>query len=226
MNGNDLQAVLQALRAELQPAHLVEFGINLGFCAVLVALLALVVWRRFAPGRQRLALVRNLVLVALTTMVIISTVRSSLALSLGLVGALSIVRFRTPVRDPEELALLFVAITVGVGTGASQRVITALGLAAILLVLLLAHRRQAGGPADVVVSIAAGAAAPADLLDRAGELLRQYAGRVRVLQIRQEADALRGDFLADIPQQRLAECRRRLHELASSLTISLVNGDE
>ena len=41
---------------------------------------------------------------SLTTMIIITIVKSSLALSLGLVGALSIVRFRTAIKEPEELA--------------------------------------------------------------------------------------------------------------------------
>ena len=41
---------------------------------------------------------------------VILVVKSSLALSLGLVGALSIVRFRTPIKEPEELVYLFLAI--------------------------------------------------------------------------------------------------------------------
>ena len=51
--------------------------------------------------------------VMLTTLLIITIVKSSLALSLGLVGALSIVRFRTPIKEPEELAYLFIAIAIG-----------------------------------------------------------------------------------------------------------------
>lgn len=58
--------------------------------------------------------------VLLTTILIISVVKSSLALSLGLVGALSIVRFRTPIKEPEELAYLFIAIAIGLGLGANQ----------------------------------------------------------------------------------------------------------
>ena len=50
--------------------------------------------------------------VSLTTVLIITVVKSSLALSLGLVGALSIVRFRTPIKEPEELAYLFISIAV------------------------------------------------------------------------------------------------------------------
>jgi hypothetical protein len=58
------------------------------------------------------------------TFLVISVVKSSLALSLGLVGALSIVRFRTPIKDPEELVYLFLAISLGLGFGSGQIVIT------------------------------------------------------------------------------------------------------
>jgi hypothetical protein len=62
-------------------------------------------------NRSRLATIFPLM--ALTTMLIISVVKSSLALSLGLVGALSIVRFRAAIKDPEELAYIFLAISLG-----------------------------------------------------------------------------------------------------------------
>jgi len=83
----------------------------------------------------------------LTTVLVISVVKSSLALSLGLVGALSIVRFRTPVKEPEELAYLFVAIAIGLGLGADQTVITvvaALGILGVMALLGLARRDRPG----------------------------------------------------------------------------------
>jgi uncharacterized membrane protein YhiD involved in acid resistance len=64
-------------------------------------------------------------------------VKSSLALSLGLVGALSIVRFRTPIKEPEELAYLFLAIGLGVGLGADQRIGTIVAVPAILAIMLI-----------------------------------------------------------------------------------------
>ena len=63
--------------------------------------------------------------------------KSSLALSLGLVGALSIVRFRTPIKEPEELAYLFICIAMGLGLGANQTVPTLVAGPLILLVLAL-----------------------------------------------------------------------------------------
>jgi uncharacterized membrane protein YhiD involved in acid resistance len=68
----------------------------------------------------------------LTTGLVISIVKSSLALSLGLVGALSIVRFRTAIKEPEELVFLFIAIAIGLGVGADQRWAAAAGTLVIL----------------------------------------------------------------------------------------------
>jgi len=68
----------------------------------------------------------------LTTTLVISIIKSSLALSLGLVGALSIVRFRTAIKEPEELMFLFVAIAIGLGVGADQRWAAAIGVLVVL----------------------------------------------------------------------------------------------
>ena len=73
--------------------------------------------------------------ILLTTVLIITVVKSSLALSLGLVGALSIVRFRTPIKEPEELAYLFIAIAMGLGLGADQRIPTLVAGPLILIVM-------------------------------------------------------------------------------------------
>jgi hypothetical protein len=73
--------------------------------------------------------------VLLTTILIITVVKSSLALSLGLIGALSIVRFRTPVKEPEELAYLFLSIAIGLGLGANQFLATSIAAAFILAVM-------------------------------------------------------------------------------------------
>jgi len=75
--------------------------------------------------------------ILLTTVLIITVVKSSLALSLGLVGALSIVRFRTPIKEPEELAYLFLSIAMGLGLGADQAIPTLVAGPAILLVMAM-----------------------------------------------------------------------------------------
>ena len=76
------------------------------------------------------------VLSAVVFLVII-VVKSSLALSLGLVGALSIVRFRTPIKEPEELVYLFLAIAIGLGYAAGQILITTILSLSILFIVYM-----------------------------------------------------------------------------------------
>ena len=80
--------------------------------------------------------------ILLTTTLVISIVKSSLALSLGLVGALSIVRFRTPIKEPEELAYLFICIAAGLGLGANQTLPTVVAVLIILLIIYLTKNKK------------------------------------------------------------------------------------
>jgi hypothetical protein len=92
--------------------------------------------------------------IVLTTVLIITVVKSSLALSLGLVGALSIVRFRTPIKEPEELAYLFMAIAMGLGLGADQTVPTVVaGLVIMSAVALLRWARSGRESRNLYLSI-------------------------------------------------------------------------
>ena len=84
-------------------------------------------------------------IIILIMILIISIIKSSIALSLGLVGALSIVRFRTPIKESEELIYLFAAIAVGLGLGAGYIVITSLVftfIIALMLVLSLFKKKE------------------------------------------------------------------------------------
>jgi hypothetical protein len=79
-------------------------------------------------------------LLTLITILIISVVKSSLALSLGLVGALSIVRFRSAIKEPEELIYLFLALAVGLSLGADQRWPTIVAVLFIAVMLTVRDR--------------------------------------------------------------------------------------
>ncbi len=76
-------------------------------------------------------------ILCLIVFLVIVIVKSSLALSLGLVGALSIVRFRTPIKEPEDLIYLFIAIGIGLGYGSGQVMITTILILIILLVVYI-----------------------------------------------------------------------------------------
>ena len=78
---------------------------------------------------------KNFVILGIATTIIITIVKSSLALSLGLVGALSIVRFRAAIKEPEELVYLFIIIAIGLGCGAGQVKIVTSGVVFTLIII-------------------------------------------------------------------------------------------
>ena len=73
----------------------------------------------------------SLLLLPITTFVITKAISGNIALSLGMIGALSIVRFRNPVKNPFELVIFFCSITLGIASGVDIR------LGIILLVVTL-----------------------------------------------------------------------------------------
>ena len=119
-----------------------SFIINF-FCGVVLSLLIRYHYTKFGSTiTNRNDFANIFPFITLTTILIISVVKSSLALSLGLVGALSIVRFRTPIKEPEELAYLFLCIATGLGLGANQTVVTILAVILILAFLSILKKRM------------------------------------------------------------------------------------
>ena len=119
--------------------------INLILTAILSFILARIYVRYGNSLSNRKLFSKNFILIAMTTMLIITIVKSSLALSLGLVGALSIVRFRAAIKEPEELAYLFLNIAIGLGFGADQRFITLIAFSIISAAIVLKSRKSKAG---------------------------------------------------------------------------------
>ena len=84
----------------------------------------------------------SLVLLAMVTALVIRTISSNLALSLGMVGALSIVRFRTAIKEPVEIVFLFWSLAVGIVIGAGMIPLAVIGSAIIGVILLLFANRK------------------------------------------------------------------------------------
>lgn len=96
-------------------------------------------------------------LIALTmiTTVVILAVTSNVVLSLGMVGALSIVRFRTAIKEPLDIAFLFWSIAVGIVLAAGMIPLAVIGSVVIGLILLVfVNRKQHSGPYIAVLSCA------------------------------------------------------------------------
>lgn len=120
--------------------NLLDFVINL-IVATLLAWALKAFYVRFglsAANREKFAM--NFIPLALATMIVISVVQASIALSLGLVGALSIVRFRAAIKEPEELIFLFLTIAIGLVTGANKPLLALISIVLVLILLYFNYR--------------------------------------------------------------------------------------
>jgi len=107
-------------------------------CAAVLSFVVHLFYVKFSTSlSNRIEFSKNFVVLGVATCIVIMIVKSSLALSLGLVGALSIVRFRAAIKEPEELVYLFLIIAVGLGCGANQLIITAVGILFALVTILI-----------------------------------------------------------------------------------------
>jgi hypothetical protein len=121
---NQLKSFLLENLSGFSPRAIPNFIFAFIVCALLAYFLGRVYIKYGNTISNRKSFARNFILLSIATMFIITVVKSSLALSLGLVGALSIVRFRSAIKDPEELIYLFICIAIGLGCGAGLTILT------------------------------------------------------------------------------------------------------
>lgn len=104
-----------------------NFVLNL-FLTILFTLSISFLYARYGDSlSNRKSFANNYPLIGIATFLIITIIKSSLALSLGLVGALSIVRFRSAIKEPEELSYIFFTIAIALGFGSNQIYVTMIG---------------------------------------------------------------------------------------------------
>ena len=120
--------------------------------ALALGILIFLVYRRFYTGviYSRTFAVTLVGMTVLTCMVTLA-ISTNVVISLGMVGALSIVRFRTAVKDPRDLLYLFWAITTGITSGAGMYVLALIAAAIMILMIILFYSRQQRGRIYIAV---------------------------------------------------------------------------
>lgn len=217
------QTFEQFLQGQAAENPLFGFLVNM----VLAALLAFVLGRLYVRcGRSlsnRSSLAGTFVLLAVTTMLVISVVKSSLALSLGLVGALSIVRFRAAIKEPEELVYLFLAIALGLGFGANQWRVTIVAFLFVALIVLARDRFAAKDERqNLFLTVSSSDPRSVALEDVVG-ILSDHCKAVSVTRFDESGEELEAAFLVDVEDfSRLNSLKNALRELSESISISFL----
>jgi len=180
---------------------------------------------------DRRAFARIFIPITLTTTIIMTILQTNIALSLGLIGALSIVRFRTAIKEPEELSYLFLCIALGLGMGAAQKqdsqvlnavtVLTLAGFVCVSMVLVIwgltgrRHERQnmfltVAGPAEVE-------------LDQIVQVLKTHCTSVDLKRLDEPAGTSEAMFLITLKDYAaLNQTRQALRQLNESLSMTFV----
>lgn len=202
----------------------------LGHMAIGLVLALVLQWhfRRFASTlSNREAFSKVFPFILLTTLLIIMVVKSSLALSLGLVGALSIVRFRTPIKEPEELGYLFICIAIGLGLGAEQTLPTIAGATFIIVIAsLIGLRTRRRENKNLYLSVNwAGTAGDRGLtLDALNELLGQHVMRSDLRRVDSRDGSLEASYLVELASASdLSKLIDHLHEANENVEVSFVD---
>ena len=120
--------------------------------ALVIGILIYEIYKRYFTGviysrSFALTLIGMTVLTCMVTLAI----STNIVISLGMVGALSIVRYRTAVKEPLDIMYLFWAITMGITIGASMYLLAAAGMFFMLLIVAVMHRRQEKARAYVMI---------------------------------------------------------------------------
>lgn len=179
-------------------------------------------WGSSLSNRRKFA--ANFMLITVTTTFIILVVRSSIALSLGLVGALSIVRFRAAIKEPEELAYLFFAISLGIGLGDNQRVITLLSMLVVIILIGIAKLFQQS-QADANLHMEISSQSPNKIeMPQVMEVLQKYCSKLKLLRYDENEETLEMSFIIEFAHTSdLSQVKQALVELSPQLRISFLD---
>jgi hypothetical protein len=118
-----------------------DIGITLTVCLIIAFGIYLVYRRSFSGAVYDNGYALSLVLACLITALIIKAITFNIVLSLGMVGALSIIRFRTAIKEPTDIVFMFWAIAVGIICGAGIYFLAIAGSVLIAVILLILSGR-------------------------------------------------------------------------------------
>lgn len=200
---------------------ILSFIFNLVLTALLAIILGVIYFKYGNSLSNRKIFARNFLNIAMTTMLIISIVKSSLALSLGLVGALSIIRFRAAIKEPEELSYLFLAISIGLGFGADQGVITIVAFIVITSIIIVSKKISHKNSDEQNLHLTISVDKPKDVsIEEIVETLKKHSTSLNLKRVDETTEFLEASFLVEFDDfQQFNETKQALQKLDDSMKI-------
>lgn len=157
--------------------------VSLG-CGIVIALVYRLTYRGASYSSS---FVNSLVLLSLITTVVILVIGNNLARAFGLVGAMSIIRFRTAVRDVMDIVFIFFALSIGMAAGVGLNSVAIIGTLFISLIIILLDAIGFGRPARLkhLLQVSHDGTPESEAAIQA--ILKKYCRRIQLMNIRQVA---------------------------------------
>jgi uncharacterized membrane protein YhiD involved in acid resistance len=221
---NELKAFFVDNLSGFSPKAIPGFIFSFIVCAILTFILGKFYVRYGNALSNRKAFARNFIVLAITTMFIISVVKSSLALSLGLVGALSIVRFRSAIKEPEELTYLFLTIAIGLGCGAGLTILTIVAFIGFISVIWFISRYQKSVEAqNLYLTISSDQPQTLDLQTIVG-VLKKYCSAIKLKRTDESPAAMEASFFVEFENfENLEKAKADIRNIHSSISITFMD---
>ncbi len=131
-----------AMGSKVEHYSALEIVMNLGFSFIIGLFIFYIYKKTFQGVLYQRSFNTSLITITMVITLIIMTIAGNLILSLGMVGALSIVRFRTPIKDPVDLVFIFWAISAGIANGVGYYNLSIIGSIVLSLALLFMARKE------------------------------------------------------------------------------------
>lgn len=206
---------------------IVGYVTNIIICSILLYLLSVVYVKYGQSISNRFQLSRVLILVGITTFIIISIVKSSLALSLGLVGALSIIRFRTTIKEPEELGYFFMAISIGLGLGANQLYPTIIGFIVLVIVIILLNLKKSNNLSqNLLISLKGNEKNRSNIGDQISTIVTNHSNQVNLKRLKYSEGLINFNFLVNVDSfDEIKKINDELTSFDSSIDITFIDSE-
>lgn len=206
---------------------IVNYLINIVLCSILLYLLSILYIKYGKSISNRFQLSRVLILVGVTTFIIISIVKSSLALSLGLVGALSIIRFRTAIKEPEELGYFFMAISIGLGLGANQLFPTLLGFMVLAIIIVVLNFKKTNNfSQNLLITSKINETSRSQANDTISEIVMNNANQVELKRLKFDDDYINLNFLVNVSSfDSINKISNQLNEFDKKIEITFIDSE-
>ena len=170
----------------------------------------------------------SIVMLTLVTTLVMNVIGNNIALSLGMVGALSIVRFRTAIKDPRDTAYIFWGIAVGICCGVSDYLIAAIGSTLIFVFLILFGFIRNNGRIMVIVN-----SEPKGAEDVEKHMGSLFGGKAALRVHNRAVKTQTEEFIYEISDRQLERSEKRTGKLVRNLSgidgvtsVSLVRQDD